>query len=59
MLSESPTLMEEFPAKITTSVGKDLNLNCRASSSELLDVAYIWTFNGMQITKEQYRIVSC
>ncbi|KAL1110582.1 hypothetical protein AAG570_008110 [Ranatra chinensis] len=44
-----PSLVENLPARIVTSVGKNVFLQCKANSEELLDTAYIWTHNGLRL----------
>jgi hypothetical protein len=34
---------------IVTAVEDDIRLRCQAESEEILDVAYIWTHNGLRI----------
>lgn len=49
IIMKGPTLIEKLPPKITTTTGKNIYLYCSASSEEILDIAYIWTHNGMLI----------
>lgn len=34
---------------IVTAMKDDIRLRCQAESEEILDVAYIWTHNGLRI----------
>jgi hypothetical protein len=45
-----------------TSVESDVRLHCQAESEEILDIAYIWTHNGLRIRDTDLihtRVVSC
>lgn len=44
-----PQFLETLPAKMTVVVGQDLNLRCYVTSEDRLDVAYIWTHNGLKL----------
>ncbi|CAH0562661.1 unnamed protein product [Brassicogethes aeneus] len=44
-----PRLVEQLNPRIVTIVGSDIDLRCYAVTDEMLDVAYIWTHNGMVI----------
>lgn len=44
-----PSFYETLPPKMTIAVEHDLQLRCHAQTEELLDVAYIWTHNGLRI----------
>lgn len=41
--------MEQLRETIVTSVGRNIDLFCRAVTDEMLDMAYIWKHNGMTI----------
>lgn len=49
-LSGGPSLVSSLVPKMTTSVMNNLWLQCQAVSEDFLDVAYIWTHNGLRIT---------
>ncbi|CAA9998770.1 unnamed protein product [Nesidiocoris tenuis] len=42
-----PTLTEELPPKIVTTIGSNVYLHCKAYTEEILDVAYVWMHNSM------------
>ncbi|XP_026687837.1 contactin-like, partial [Diaphorina citri] len=44
-----PSYYEQLPPKITIAAHRNLQLRCSAHTEELLDVAYIWTHNGVRI----------
>lgn len=44
-----PAYHEQLPPKVTIAVHDNLHLKCSAQTEELLDVAYIWTHNGLTI----------
>lgn len=44
-----PRFLERLPERIITSVDYNQTLRCHAETEEMLDVAYIWTHNGMVI----------
>ncbi|XP_073990489.1 contactin isoform X2 [Rhodnius prolixus] len=46
---KGPSLTSELPPKMVTSVGKDVYMNCRAVSEEILDYAFIWSHNGIKL----------
>lgn len=55
--------MEPLRPRIITSMSRDIYLQCRAETEEMLDVAYIWTHNGLRIRdidvkNSNYRLVS-
>ncbi|KAG7210747.1 hypothetical protein KM043_012244 [Ampulex compressa] len=45
----SPQFTERLPQRIVTSIMENQTLRCLGESDEMLDVAYIWTHNGMEI----------
>lgn len=45
----TPRLVEPLRPRIITSTFRDIYLQCRAETEEMLDVAYIWNHNGMRI----------
>lgn len=44
-----PQFVETLPAKINAIVGQNLELHCYVTSEDRLDVAYIWTHNGLKL----------
>ncbi|XP_019880894.2 contactin-like [Aethina tumida] len=44
-----PRLVEQLSPRIIANVGANIDLRCYAVTDEMLDVAYIWTHNGMTI----------
>nr|CAD7263049.1 unnamed protein product [Timema shepardi] len=46
---EGPRFIQQMIPRIVTSVQQNIELRCQAMSEELLDVAYIWTHNGLRI----------
>ncbi|XP_069694656.1 contactin [Periplaneta americana] len=46
---QGPKLVGEMPRITRTSVHNDISLHCQAETEEILDVAYIWTHNGLRI----------
>jgi hypothetical protein len=44
-----PRLIETLNPRIVTTVGRYFELRCIAQTEEMLDIAYIWTHNGMKI----------
>lgn len=44
-----PRLVESLTPKIVTTVGRYFDLRCLAETEEMLDIAYVWTHNGMKI----------
>lgn len=49
MILDGPRLVEALQPAITMPVHRNLALRCQADTEEVLDVAYIWTHNGMRI----------
>lgn len=47
-------LVEHLSPKIVTAVQKDVFLRCQAASEDILDIAYIWTHNGLRIPRSEY-----
>lgn len=47
--------MEQLVPRIITSVQRNVQLYCEASAEEILDVAYIWTHNGLRIAADDDR----
>ncbi|XP_039297800.1 contactin [Nilaparvata lugens] len=50
-----PTLVEWMESKITTAVQRDVVLRCQAASEEVLDLAYMWTHNGLRISNNEFK----
>ncbi|XP_075218988.1 contactin [Lycorma delicatula] len=50
-----PSLVEAMDPRIITAVRRDVVLRCQAASEEILDLAYIWTHNGLRIVNTDYR----
>ncbi|CAG2059539.1 unnamed protein product [Timema podura] len=48
-ICEGPRFIQQMIPRIVTSVQQNVELRCQAMSEELLDVAYIWTHNGLRI----------
>lgn len=48
-VAEGPRFVEQLRPNTVTSVEDDVTLRCHAQSEEILDVAYIWTHNGLRI----------
>nr|CAD7405380.1 unnamed protein product [Timema poppensis] len=46
---QGPRFIQQMIPRIVTSVQQNIELRCQAMSEELLDVAYIWTHNGLRI----------
>lgn len=46
--------MEQLTAKIVTAVQRDVFLRCQAASEDILDIAYIWTHNGLRLPHSEY-----
>lgn len=46
---DGPRLVETLQPKIIMSVDRNLALRCQADTEDFLDIAYIWTHNGMRI----------
>nr|CAD7424829.1 unnamed protein product [Timema monikensis] len=46
---QGPRFIQQMIPRIVTSVQQNVELRCQAMSEELLDVAYIWTHNGLRI----------
>ncbi|XP_063219696.1 contactin isoform X2 [Bacillus rossius redtenbacheri] len=44
-----PRFLQEMVPQLVTSVQRNVELQCHAVSEEILDVAYIWTHNGLRI----------
>ncbi|XP_015510203.1 contactin [Neodiprion lecontei] len=44
-----PRFIESLYRRTITAVMRNLTLYCRAETEEILDVAYIWTHNGLRI----------
>lgn len=44
--------MEALPQRIVIAVNQNQTLYCLAENDEMLDVAYIWTHNGMRIREK-------
>ncbi|XP_066997548.2 contactin [Anabrus simplex] len=44
-----PRFRETLVSHIVTAVQRDIELRCLANSEDILDVAYIWTHNGLRI----------
>ncbi|XP_066907076.1 contactin [Halyomorpha halys] len=54
-----PSLLENLPPKIVTSIGKSIYLQCKAVTVEMLDHAFIWTHNGIRLfssATEKHRV---
>lgn len=49
-----PMLVEHLAPKIITAVQKDVFLRCQAASEDILDIAYIWTHNGLRVPHSEY-----
>ncbi|XP_046406914.1 contactin isoform X2 [Ischnura elegans] len=43
-----------LPPRVITSVDEHVKLTCEAYSEEILDMAYIWTHNGLRIRNDEY-----
>lgn len=41
--------MESLRPQILSSLGKAIQLRCEAITDDMLDIAYIWTHNGIRI----------
>lgn len=52
IILRGPTFVEQLVPRIITSVQRDVRLYCEASAEEILDVAYIWTHNGLRIAAD-------
>lgn len=50
-----PSLVETMEPRIITAVRRDVVLHCQAASEEILDLAYIWTHNGLRISNSENR----
>lgn len=48
-----PRFVRTMPPSFVTTEGSDIALTCDAYSDEMLDVAYIWTHNGLRIRDER------
>lgn len=44
-----PSLLENLPPHVVTSIGKNIYLNCKAITEEILDHAFIWMHNGVRL----------
>nr|XP_008193513.1 PREDICTED: contactin [Tribolium castaneum] len=44
-----PRLIESLTPKIVTTVGRYFDLRCLAETEEMLDIAYVWSHNGIKI----------
>ena len=44
-----PQFVETLPAKWTLIAGQNLELRCSVQSEDRLDVAYVWTHNGLKL----------
>ncbi|XP_046682308.1 contactin isoform X2 [Homalodisca vitripennis] len=49
-----PMLVEQLNPRVVTSVQRDVYLRCQAASEDILDIAYIWTHNGLRIPHSEY-----
>lgn len=49
IILRGPRFDQRMVPLISTSVAQDIELRCQAYSEEILDVAYIWTHNGLRI----------
>jgi len=49
-----PMLVEQLTPRIVTAVQRDVFLRCQAASEEILDIAYIWTHNGLRMHHSEY-----
>lgn len=50
-----PSLVETMEPRIVTAIRRDVILHCQAASEEILDLAYIWTHNGLRISNTEFR----
>uniref|UniRef100_A0A0A9W5Z2 Contactin n=1 Tax=Lygus hesperus TaxID=30085 RepID=A0A0A9W5Z2_LYGHE len=44
-----PSLIEELPPKIVTTIGSNIYLHCKAYTEDILDVAFVWSHNSMSL----------
>ncbi|XP_014603516.1 PREDICTED: contactin [Polistes canadensis] len=51
----SPRLVESLPQRIIIAVNQNQTLYCLADNDEMLDVAYLWTHNGIRIREKDVR----
>lgn len=61
LFTGGPHFVRTMPPQFVSSQGANIALSCDAVSDEMLDVAYIWTHNGLPISdlrNELIRIVS-
>ncbi|XP_050293568.1 contactin isoform X2 [Anthonomus grandis grandis] len=49
IILRSPRIVENPSQSIVTINGRHIDLQCYASTDEMLDIAYIWTHNGLRI----------
>lgn len=52
--SGGPLLVENMTPKIVTAVQENVVLRCQAASEDILDIAYLWTHNGLRIPHSEY-----
>lgn len=45
----TPRFIQSLTPRLVTSVGRSFDLQCDATTEEMLDIAYIWTHNGLTI----------
>lgn len=48
-IAGGPRFVESLRPQILTSVGLSFQLRCEAITDDMLDIAYIWTHNGIRI----------
>lgn len=44
-----PKIVETTRSTIVTVNGKSIDLQCYATTDEMLDIAYIWTHNNLRV----------
>lgn len=49
--------MEELHPQIRSIIMQDVILRCKAVSDEILDIAYIWTFNDMPLLNSNSELI--
>ncbi|KAF4525298.1 hypothetical protein B566_EDAN014819 [Ephemera danica] len=56
-----PRFVVQPPARLVSLIGHSFQLTCDAISEEILDIAYIWTHNGLRLQdryNNNYRVIN-
>ncbi|XP_050530514.1 contactin [Daktulosphaira vitifoliae] len=58
IVMRGPVFVEQLSPQMRTIIQNDLLLRCQASSDELLDLAYVWSHNGMPLLNSNPEIIN-